>query len=106
MLVNDKGNVMIPKDENNGHVSIEIYETVTTMQAHSTNPTIETEPDRSGLYIGTKLKDAKATITSLDGMTMAEKELEVLEELLVTELQLNYKLLQRTKFDVSDWVKE
>lgn len=106
MLINNVGNILIPKEENNGHVTVEIYESEAIMKAHLASPKPETEPDRSGLYIGNKLKEAKAVITSLDGMTMAEKEQEVLEELLEVELKANYKLLQRTKFDVSDWIKK
>lgn len=104
MITNTQGNILIPKFNGNGHVTVEIYESEVAMLAHIASPTPATEPDRSGIYIGTKFEDAQKAITSLGGLTLSAKLEAVLEDVVIAALKENYRLLPRTKFDESDWL--
>jgi hypothetical protein len=103
MITNVNGNVMIPKSESNGHVTVEIYESAAIMDSYLATPTPEEEPERLSVYIGTKFQEAQEIITSLDGLTLADKLQSVLETVVIVVLADNFKVLQRTKFEDSDW---
>jgi hypothetical protein len=103
MITNVNGNVMIPKSESNGHVTVEIYESAAIMDSYLATPTPEEEPERLSVYIGTKFQDAQQLVTTLDGLTLAAKLQKVLEAVVVDVLADNFKLLIRTKFEASDW---
>lgn len=102
-LTNGVGNYMVAKSISNGHVALEIYKDETSFQAYKTEPTAENEPMRSNIYIGTKFDDVQKTVTSLDGLTLAERLQKLLEEVLVQALAENYSILPRSKFEQSDW---
>jgi len=104
MIVNAKGNVLVPKSESNGHVSVEIFESAAIMAKHVATPMPETEPDRLSMYVGTKYTDAQEGVVDLGGLTLKEKLQAILEQVVVALLKENYKNLPRTKFENSDWV--
>lgn len=102
-IKNLAGEVMIPESEQNGYLSLSVYPSEAAYLAQKEAPTMEGEPFRTGIHVGTSIAEAKQAITSLDGMTLAEKEASVVKEVVVSALKANYSILPRTRSEKSDW---
>lgn len=103
MLKNTKGNVMIATPAGVGHVSVAIHKSEASLASFLDKPDSENQPENLTMHIGAKLDDAKEEETNLDSMNMADKEVKMLELILVDLMDENFKVLQRTKFEISSW---
>lgn len=103
MIKNINGNVLVAKEYNSGHVSIEIFQSEESKLAFETTGAIENEPTRSSIYIADKFQTAKELATSLDGNTYAVAEQLLLEQVVLAAIVENPTLLTRTRWDTIDF---
>jgi len=102
-LTRANGNYMTVEGIQNKHATLSVYKSEEAFNAYQESPTEENTPQRIGFYVGEHFDTLKAETTSLDGLTMEQKEMQLMEQALLDSLNENYAGFPRTKFETNEW---
>jgi len=105
-FIRPNGNYMIVEGIQNDYATLAIYKSKDAYTAYQAQPTQDNAPQRLGFPVGDTYSKLKSQTTDLGGMTLEEKEAELMSQAVQESLESNFAAFPRTKFEENDWAPE